>query len=487
MNSSEARSSLLEKYMRGELSRSPVTPARTEREHALSLSLSQEQVWLRSQATVGMPPPYNETIVIYRSGSLNLDALRKSLLGIIRRHEAWRTTFDMRDGQVCQLIHPTPKEFPLFVADLRARSRAEAEVEAVRLANQRACQPFDLQRGPLVRGMLVSFSGQEHRLYLNMHQIIVDGISGYKLLPTELSSLYESFVTGASFPQPDLPFQFADFAMWQRNWLQGEVLQGQLNYWRRQFSRDIPVLCWPNHRRRPPLQTYRGAMQPFATTKQVLESAKAASRAARASLFAVLVATLAALLHAYTKQDDITLGTLAPSGRIRTEFQHLLGYFLNPVALRLQLSRIGSFGELILQAQRTIAGAISCGDVPLEHVVDSLGLRLDPSRHPLFQVAISLAPLIPPLPPGWDMTAMDPDSGGARWDLYLVLSERPDYFLGRTQYNPDLFNQATISAFLEDFQVLLREAGSNLHKKLSDVLDTVINNERRGIEKVERQ
>jgi Condensation domain len=417
----------------------------------------------------GMPPLYNETITIHRTGPLNIAALQRSLLEILRRHEAWRTTFGMKDGQVRQVIRSLPEEFPLAVIDLSRKPRIERLTETLRLATEQASERFDLERGPLVRALLVSLDDLQHRLFINMHQIITDGISVYEVLPTELVRLYESFATGTPAELPDLPLQFADFAVWQRDWLKEEVQERQMNYWRKQLNHEVPSLSWPNGRSRPPVQTYRGAVKPFTTTKQVLDRLNEVRRNAGVSLFAILVASLAALLHAYTNQDEIILGTLAPCGRHRLEFQKLLGYFLNPVALRLKINGAASFHELIVQAQEVIANAISNGDVPFECIMRELGFSTEPSRRPLFQIAISLAPPAR-LPPGWDMTPMDADSGGARWDLYLELSERPECLMGRAQYNPDLFELPTLTAMLEDFQVLLKAAASNPNQMLSDLL-----------------
>lgn len=473
MNASDAKRILLEKCVRGEFVPAPIPLARTrQRKAELPLSLSQEQVWLQAQASGGVPPFYNETITIHRTGSLSIAALRRSLLEIIRRHQAWRTTFVMQNGQTHQVIHSVPEEFPLSVVDLSHKPPTEGIREGLRLATEQARDPFDLERGPLVRALLVCLADRQHRLFVNMHQIITDGISVYEVLPTELTTLYESYATGTVAQLPDLPMQSADFAIWQRDWLKGEIQERQLKYWRKQLGNGVSVLSWPED---PPLrtQTYRGALKPFTIAREILDTLNEVRRNAAVSLFAVLVAALAALLHAYSSQDEITVGTLAPCGRHRLEFRKLLGYFLNPVALRLKISNETSFRELMIQAQQVIADAISHDDVPFEFVLKELGLSSEPNYCPLFQIAISLAPSLVPLPPGWDMTPMDVESGGSRWDLYLELSERPECLMGRAQYNPDLFKLDTLTAMLDDFQVVLKVAGSNPNQRLSDLLVTV--------------
>jgi surfactin family lipopeptide synthetase A len=353
--------------------------------------------------------------------------------------------------------------------DLSGVPGVNREAAALQLATEEARSPFDLQGGPLVRATLVTLSDHDHRLFLTMHQIIVDGISVYDIIPSELATLYEAFSTGRPSPLPELPVQFADFAVWQRHWLQGESLMKQVTYWRKQLAGNLSVLQWPADPPRPALQTYRGAIEPFALPKWLTETLRELSQREGVSLFVTLLAVFATLLYRYTGQDDIIVGTLAPTGRKRSEFQRLLGYFLNPVALRTDLSGNPTFRELLWKSQEVTLKALSHDDVPLEYVVQELKLNTDPSRHPLFQVVISLAPNMPDLPTGWDMTPMDVESGGARWDLYLELNDRPNGMIGRAQYNPDVFDKATIVTLLEDLQALLEAATSNPQRHLSEL------------------
>src|SRR5262249_18008637 len=307
---------------------------------------------------------------------------------------------------------------------------------------------------------------QDHRLFLTMHQIIVDGISVYDIIPSELATLYQAFSTGRSSPLPDLPVQFADFALSQRHSLQGEARANQVFYWCKQLGGELSVLQWPGNRPRPAVQTYRGSIKPFTLPKQLTTALRELSQREGVSLFATLLAGFATLLCRYTGQNDIIVGTLAPTGRKRSEFQRLLGYFLNPVALRTDLSGNPTFRELLRQSHGGTLKALSHDDVPLEDLAQELRLTPDPSRHPFFQVVISLAPNVPDLPQGWDMTPMDVESGGARWDLYLELNDRPNGLIGRAQYNPDLFDVANIVKLLGNFQVLLEAATSNPQQRL---------------------
>ena len=468
-NQAEARRILLDKYLRGEFARGPSTLPRRNGKEGVLASLSQEQVWLHSQKNPAIPQIYNESITIYRKGSLDLSVLKQSLREILRRHEIWRTSFEMIDGQLRQVIREAT-EFPLAVVDLSAWPATEREQVATRVGNEQARKPFDLSRGPLVRATLVSLSDQQHRLYFDMHQMITDGISVYHILPLELVSLYDSFLTGNPASLPELTSQFADYATWQREWLRGPALQAQLAYWRTCLSTQGPPLSWPDDRARPSVETHRAKVEPFEVSWEGLEELQTVRKRAGISLFAALVAVLTALLHSHSQQHDIVLGTLAPCGRHQTGFQKLLGYFMNPVPLQFRVSGAQTFRELMLQAQEVISGAISHADVPFEHVVGALTVQPVPGRHPLFQIVISLAPPVAPLPPAWDMTPTDVESGAGRWDLYLEMSERRECLLGRAQYNPDVFKQNTVTALLEDFRHLARLAGADPDYRLSDLL-----------------
>lgn len=467
---SDVKHRLLERYLRAETAEQRATHQITHRPDGerAALSLSQEQLWLHVQESAVIPQVYTESITIYRNGSLDINVLRQSLREILRRHESWRTSFEMSQGQLQSLIG-TATEFPLLTVDLRTLPASGREREAIRIGNAQARQPFDLHRGPLVRATAVSLADLQHRIYIDMHQIVTDGVSVFQVFPTELTSLYDSFLTGNPPSLPELSWQFADYAAWQREWLQGAAMERQLGYWRDRFAIESSPLHWPNDNNRPALETHRAKIEPFAFSWEALDELQTIRKHAGISLFAALVAVFAILLHSYSQQDDIVLGTLAPCGRHRSEFQNLLGYFMNPVPLRLRISDTDTFGELMLQAQEIISRAISHADVPFEHVVRTLGVQPEAGRHPLFQTAISLAPALAPLPPGWDMTPMDVESGAGRWDLYIEMSERREHLLGRAQYNPDLFASGTIAKLLDDFQMLLKAVARDPQARIAEL------------------
>jgi hypothetical protein len=469
---SDAKRRLLQKYLQGDttLATDARTVIRPRPPGELApLSLSQEQLWLREKGTPGIPPLYNECIVIRMAGAVDVAILEHSLTEIIRRHEIWRTTFDTRNGRPVQVVHPAPDSLPLRPVDLRSLAgvvRRESETE--RIMTEMVQQPFDLEEGPLVRARLIRTRDFELRLVMCAHLSVVDGVSVYQVFPAELAALYQAFSLQRSSPLSSLAVQFGDYAYWQRQWVHGEEKDKQVAYWRQQLGGSLPILAWPADHNRPSKETFRGTIRPFVLPAVHEVAARGLSHREGATLFMTLASVFTALLHCYTQQDDIVVGTLSPAGRKRTEVQGLLGYFLNPVALRFGLTGNPSFRELLRQAQRLTLEAISNDDVPLAFLAREFGREPDPSRHPFFTVGISLQPPTPVLDLEWSVTSMDVGSGGAPWDLYLVFIDRPGRMMGRVQYNPDLFEEQTITQMLEDFQRVLETAGAAPGTRLSE-------------------
>jgi hypothetical protein len=466
---SQAKQEVLERYLRGDLVRSGVeacviTP-RLPGELA-PLSLAQEQVWFRNQTT-GIPLLYNESITLRRTGSLDVAVLERCLTEIIRRHEIWRTTYDTSNSRPVQVIHPAPSTFRLLVMDLRSLPEAHREREALRSATEDAHRPFDLKRGPLLRAAVVRTGDEDYRLAMTAHLSIVDGVSVYQVFPSELAQLYQAFSADKTSPLPEPLIQYADYASWQRQWLTGREMQKQLDYWRNRFAGELPVLQWPNDHPRPAVQTFCGAIRSFALPRHLGDAIKELSRREGVTLFTSLQSGFTTLLHSYTGQNDIIVGTLSPAGRKRSEVQGLLGYFLNPVALRIDFTEDPPFNELLRQTQRVTSEAISHDDLPIEFLARELVPKQDPSRHPFFTTAISLQPSMSPIDSGWSVTSMDAESGGAMWDLYLAFIEQSTGVIGRAQYNPDLFEDKTISQLVADLQALLATAVANPRQRLS--------------------
>jgi hypothetical protein len=460
---SDAKRDLLVKLLRGELKRSsPGAGAIARRSGAgpAPLTVSQETLWLRELEVPGIPPLYNECVTLRMIGPLDADALERSFNEVVRRHEIWRTTFETAAGQPVQVVHPDVS-FRIPLVDLRGGSEYQREPEAVRHIKELTTPPFDMKFGPLLRPALVRMSDTEHRLYLVAHQIVLDGMSAYQIFPSELAAIYKAFCSGKPSPLPELPVQCGDFAEWQRNWLQGEVLAKEVDYWRNQLSGEPPALEWPTDKPRPAKRNFRGTIQAFHLPIAFTRDLKQFSQREGATLFMVLVAGITVLLHGYTAQEDISIGTLSPAGRKRSEVLGLLGYFLNPVALRFCLRPEAAFRDVLNQVRRVISEAISHDDVPIEFLARELRPQFDPSRSPFFTVAASLQPTTPDVGLDWRVTSMDVESGGASWDLYSAFIDSPSGLMVRAQYNPDLFEPSTIHRFIEDLQALLESAAAN--------------------------
>ena len=473
---SDAKRTLLQKYLRGEFAREFPADGITKRppDTLAPLTFSQEQVLLREKLVPEIPPLYNESVTVYRFGSLDVNLLERSFTEVIRRHEIWRTNYETVNGAAVQVVRPAPERIRLPLTDLRQLPRERRLAAAAEILSPLAREPFDMREGPLLRASLVRFDDEESRLYLIVHQSILDGVSVYQVLLSELSALYDAYAAGESSPFPDPAVQFGDYAFWQRRYIQGEVLQEQLAYWRRQLAGEIPALAWPNARPRPPQQSFRGSIQPFAFPQPLTKSVKALCRQAGGTLFATLLAAFAVLLHAYTGQEELVIGTVSPAGRKRSGAQNLMGYLLNPVPLRFHMAPELTFQEFLFRVQDVLSGALSHDEIPFEYLVKELQLTTDPSRNPFFTVAASLEPPLANVGPQWDLTPMDIESGGARWDLYFVWDDRPSGMIGRVQYNPDLFESSEITAMLLDFRHVLEKLIQDPRQKLSELCREIV-------------
>jgi hypothetical protein len=469
---SEAKQRLLELQRRGRLNSAGGDSLEVQRRPpgvSAPLSFAQEQVWRLEQVAGKIAPLYNESITIHRRGPCDVDAMAKSFVEIVRRHEIWRTTFAIVDGQPVQMVHPAPATFNLRAVDLRSLPVSERNDKALKLATRDAELRFDLEHEPLFRALLVTLDDLNHRLFLTVHQIIVDGITVFDAFPSELTACYESFVSGVPLNLPELKAQYADFAYQQRRSVTGEALAKQLIYWQENLSGELPALGWPKEFRRPDKQTYRGAIHPFKWDDEFTQSLRNLARGEGVSVFMVLLSGVVALLHGYTRHRDIIVGTLSPSGRKQAAYERLLGYFLNPVALRANLSDNPTFRSLLQQMRNVTLGAISNDDVTLEQIAERIHAVPNPSRSLFFTVALSVAPDVPQLPVGWSMSYMDVESGGGRWDLYLEMSDRAQGMIGRAQYNPDLFTPITIIQTLDDLQRLLERGAANPSLPISEL------------------
>src|SRR5258706_1963815 len=456
---SDAKRILFDRYARGRVSSAPKIGRRPQ-ESPAPLSLVQEQLFSRDLELAGDPPLYNECVTIRMLGPLDPDVLERSFNEIIRRHEAWRTIFETKAGQPVQIVHAhRPMQFSRI--DLRGLGETEREAEAVRLVSEDVRRPFQLNKGPLLRPILVRMSDEDHRLFLVIHQIVVDGRSAYQIYPSELAAHYKAFLAGQPSPLPELKLQCADLAWWQRECLKEEEAT-QVNYWREQLGSNLPVSGWPTEKPNSIAQSFDGRIHPFAFSPQLSATIRDVSRRLNSTLFLVLLTGLATVIHRYEKpryakhrdekDGDVVLGTLSPSGRKQSEVMDLLGYFLNPVALRLNCGSPTTFSELLRHARSVLLDAMSNDDVPIEHLARALEGQEGSGPSPFFNVAISLQPPTPHFGLAWSVTSMDVDSGGSPWPLYLAFIYRPEGVIGRAQFNPGLFEIGTVKRVLQDLQ-----------------------------------
>ncbi len=460
----ESKQDLIRKYLQSRISHKvddvPAIPR--SKPGPAPLSFAQEQIWLHGQFAEGL---YNESVTVYRRGPLDLPTLQRSLAEIIRRHEAWRTTFKAIGGQPVQIVQP-PFEPSIEAVDLRELASDQREPEALRLAREWARVPFDMERGPLLRSMLVRLGDEEYRFYLFLHHIIFDGFSIYRVFLPELVTVYNAFLAGQSSPLPELRLQYSDFAHWQRESLGTVRLDESRAYWSDQLDGELPVLELPTDRPRPATQSFRGAMQQFAFSRDLSDRLHELAQRENTSFFTTILAGFTALLRRYSSQQDFVIGTVT-SGRKRSELETLLGCFQNPLALRLKLDGDPSFRELLAHAREVTLGALSHDDAPFERLVEELSVRRDTSRNPLFPVMFSLVPPTAAFESGWDLNQLDLEIGTAKFDLDLELDDRPEGLFGRFVYSTDLFDASTMERMAGHFQTMLEAIVADPEQKLS--------------------
>ncbi|HMF90016.1 MAG TPA: amino acid adenylation domain-containing protein [Candidatus Angelobacter sp.] len=450
---SDAKRKLLQRYLAGMTAKRTLERAPNRAlEKPLPLSFAQQQVWLHSQMA-GDVPFYNETITVYRHGTLDVGVLERCLVEIIRRHEIWRTTFDLIAGQPVQIVQLPPETFPTPFVDLSHLPQEQRESEAARLATNSARRPFDLKTGPLLRILAVRIGQDEHRLYMTIHQIIFDAVTAYRAFLPELAALYEAFASGKPSPLPEPAVQYGDFAYWQRTKASPEEWSEHAAYWREHLVAP-PTLQWPTDRPRPAIDSHRGAIQRFALPVALVRELRTFSRHHEVSPYMILVAAMGALLHRYTAQDDLVIGTFT-AGRKLAEVELLLGYFVNPLALRMDLSGNPTFVELLRRVRTVVLDALKHEDLPFAEVVRESRWKPDISRNPLFQVVLSQQPKLAALPPGWGLATEEICNGGSKLDLMIVVDDRGDSISGPITYNPDLFDDATIQRLVGHWQTLL--------------------------------
>ncbi|MEH2405965.1 MAG: amino acid adenylation domain-containing protein [Nostoc sp.] len=431
------------------------------------LSFAQQRLWFLEQLEPGNPF-YNQPAAVRLTGALNLAVLEQSFNEILHRHEVLRTTFSTVEGQPVQVIAPT-LALKLPVVDLQKLPDADREKEVLRLATKEAQMPFNLVEGSLLRCTLLRLDEAEYVLLFTMHHIISDGWSK-GILIREIATLYKAFSTGEFSPLAELAIQYADFAAWQRKWLQGDVLQSQISYWKKQLEGAPSVLELPTDHPRSAVQTFQGASYSFELSVELSQALKKLSQQQGTTLFMTLLAAFQTLLWRYTGQEDIVVGSPI-ANRNRAEIEGLIGFFVNTLVLRTNLASNPTFGELLTRVREVALGAYTHQDLPFEKLVDELQPQRSLSYTPLFQVMFALqnAPMSALELPGLSLNLLASESGSTKFDLTLLMTETAQGLIGSLEYNTDLFESSTISRMAEHLQTLVSGIVANPQQRLSEL------------------
>lgn len=444
----------------------PIIP-RAPRDQPLPLSFAQELLWIEKQLKPESTA-YTITNALRLTGQLHVHALRRSLQELIRRHEILRTSFSLREERIEQLI-ATDIPLPFQEFNLESLSRSEQEREIARLIADEEHYVFDLTKAPLLRMILVRLGETDHALLLTMHHIITDKWS-MGIFIRELGILYDAFAQNQPSPLPELPVQYADFAVWQRQRLTKEILDAQLAYWRQQLSGIPPLIDLPTDRVRPPMQAYQGGVEQFCIPTEIINQIKAFGQQAGATLFMTLLAAFATLLSRYSRQDDVVIGTVIATRR-QTELEALIGFFLNNLVFRVLLEGNPTFQELLTQVKQVALDAYAHQDIPFEYLVN----ELRPTRHlnhqPITQIMCVLenVPMEPLALQGLTLTPMRLETMTADYDLALSMAETADGLIGKLIYNALLFDAATIKRMGGHFETLMAGIAADPNQRVLDL------------------
>ncbi len=434
----------------------------------LPLSYAQQRLWFQEKNTPGTSA-FHIPLRVTLHGPLNATALEQTFAEIIRRHENLRTTFPASDGQVVQVISP-PASLSIPIVDLHRLSRPEQETLSNTLAEAEFNRPFDLETGPLARVTLLRHSAEEHAIICVLHHLISDGWSK-GVLVREISTLYEAFCRAEQSPLAELPVQYADFAAWQKQQLQGEALEQELAYWKENLADAPPLLQLATDRSRPPVQTYNGAYESFVLSRDLTERLKALTSQQGVTLFMTLLAAFQTLLYRYTSHEDIVVGTTV-ANRERSEIEGLIGFFVNMVPLRTDCSGNPKFQELLAQVRESTFKAYTHQGVPFDKLVQELQPVRNRSYSPIFQVVFSFQnqPTLTELKlSGLTLSFPPVEITTSQFDLLLDVSESKEGLNAALQYNTDLFDRVTIVQMAQHFQSLLESIVADPEQRLSEL------------------
>jgi amino acid adenylation domain-containing protein/non-ribosomal peptide synthase protein (TIGR01720 family) len=433
----------------------------------IPLSWAQERLWFLDQFEE-QNATYNVPGAVRLTGHLNFQALQKTLSEITQRHEVLRTTFKSSNGTPVQVINKEAN-LTINVVDLQHLSHVQQETQVQNLASAEATTPFDLSTGPLLRVTLLKLSASESVVLFTMHHIISDGWS-MGLFIQEISILYRAYSLGEDSPLPQLPIQYADFTLWQRQWLSKEVLENQLNYWQQQLAGAPALLELPTDHPRPPIKTYRGQTHDFKLNTEITQKLQTLCQHHGTTLFMTLLAAFATLLYRYSGQSDIVIGSPI-ANRNRSETESLIGFFVNTLVLKTSFESNPSFAELLIQVRELTLKAYKNQDIPFEQVVEALQPERSLSHSPLFQVMFVLqnTPTTELELPELTLTPLRFETATAKFDLSLSIEENAGEIVGSWEYNTDLFEPSTITRMTGHLQTLLSAIVENPSQRVGEL------------------
>ncbi|MEH2448292.1 MAG: amino acid adenylation domain-containing protein [Nostoc sp.] len=440
---------------------------RISRSQNLPLSFAQQRLWFLAQLEPNSPF-YNIPAAVRLQGQLNQEALQQSFNEILRRHEGLRTNFHTIEGQpVAVISSATP--LPLPLVDISELPSSQQQASVRQLAYFEAQQPFDLNSDFLLRVKLLRLGEQEYIVLLTMHHIASDGWS-IGVLVREIAKLYQAFCDEQPSALAELPIQYVDFAAWQRQWLQGKVLQSQISYWLKHLEGAPTLLELPTDHPRPATQTFQGATYSFELSVELSVALKKLSQHEGVTLFMTLLAAFQTLLWRYTGQEDIVVGSPI-ANRNRADIEGLIGFFVNTLVLRTKMGGNPTFRELLTRVRELALGAYAHQDLPFEQLVEELQPPRDLSYTPLFQVMFVLqnAPMSALELPGLTFSPLASKSSTAKFDLTLDMTERVQGLVGTLEYNTDLFESSTICRMVGHLQMLLSGIVANPQQRLSEL------------------
>ena len=466
---SAAQRALLERRLHGGPNGAPTPPVipRRAQHGPMPLSFAQQRMWFLHQLEPGSPL-YNMPMAVRLSGRLDVEAVRRALNAIVERHEVLRTRFEATDGIPVQIVcEAVAVKLPVVGVDHREWPNGEHHAEVQRLLNEEARRPFDLTRDLPLRAVLLRLDETEHVLLVTMHHIASDGWS-WGVFHQELAAFYEGFSEDIPTVLPELPIQYADYAVWQRQWLAGPVLEKQMAYWKKQLAGMPEDLELPVDRPRPAAQTFRGRWESLALPPRLTEQLRELGRREGATLFMTLQAAFMTLLHRYTRQTDVLVGTPV-AGRTHKETEGLIGFFINTLVLRGNLAGDPTFREALGRVRETTIEAFMHQDLPFDKLVEELRPERRAGHQPVLQVMFVLqnAPTTGRQLPGLTMSAMELDTGTAKFDLTLAVETGGGGLTAAMEYNSDLFDAVTVARMLGHWRTLLEGIVAHPDQRIS--------------------